>query len=159
MSNNIIKFFIVSCVFCGMTSASFAEELFSQQVNFQSTSKHAEDKKLPILVFFSASDCDDCDTVQEEFLQPMLKSGDYLDKIIVRVVITDNGDEIRDFNGELVSVEAFSDRYDLELTPTIILLDSQGKELSARLVGMGAVSFYGGYLDEAIDASLQLLRK
>ena len=45
------------------------------------------------------------------------------------------------------------------MTPTLLFVDSQGRELAERMVGVTTLEFYGGYLDQAIDASSDKLRE
>lgn len=126
--------------------------------DLQYDAAQAEAKKLPILVFYSASYCSYCSIVKEEFLKPMLKSGDYTDKVIIRVVEIDSSDEVRDLNGKLIDSEDYADKHNVSLTPTLTFINPNDKELAPRLVGVTTLDFYGGYLDDAIDASLVQLR-
>jgi len=126
---------------------------FPQPANFHLTSDDVRIKNLPIMVLFSSIHCDYCKFIKEEFLQPMLKSGDYVDKVIIKVVEDDEGDEVIDFNGKLIDSGDFSDRYEIIFTPTIIFINSEGKELAERIVGLGNVEYFGGFIDEAIEIS------
>lgn len=88
----------------------------------------------------------------------MLKSGDYADKVIMRVIEAD-GENIRDFNGSLITSEKLGNRYSLELTPTVVFLDAQGNLLTEVIGGMSSVDLYGGLLDEAIISSLASIQQ
>jgi thioredoxin-related protein len=119
----------------------------------------ANKKRLPILIMFSAQHCPFCVTVKEAFLKPMLRSGHYTDKVLIRKVELDGRKALRGFNGEKLSVRALASRYKVFVTPTLILVDAKGRELAERLVGIATVDYYGGYLDDAIDSALLGLRK
>lgn len=125
--------------------------------NLQTDGQTSQQKQLPIVVLFSASHCGYCSIIKEEFLKPMLISGDYTDKAMIRVIEIDSGDDMVDLNGRPISSEAFADRYDISLTPTLAFFDARGNELAPRMVGVTTVDYYGGYLDAAIDASRQRL--
>ena len=43
------------------------------------------------VVLFSASHCGYCTIIKEEFLKPMLLSGDYVDKVLIRKLVIDGG--------------------------------------------------------------------
>lgn len=159
MYKHLIHVVVMLSLTIVMQSQSFAEDIFLQPADFHATADQAAARQLPILVFFSSSDCENCEAVEQEFLRPMLKSGDYADKVIFRVVHTDSSDTVRDFNGGQIDSAAFAERFHLELTPTIVLLDAQGNDLQQRLMGMSVLAFYGGYLDEAINSALQQVRK
>lgn len=118
----------------------------------------ARERRLPILVMFSQRGCPYCTVVEEDFLEPMLRSGDYRDKIIMRRVMVDSFTPIRDFDGEEVDAGEFARRYQGYLTPTVVFLDAGGRELAPRVVGITTPDFYGGRLDEGIELSLSRLR-
>ena len=124
---------------------------FPQPANLYLTSEDARSQNIPIMLLFSSTYCDYCKFIKEEFLNPMIKSGDYTNKVIIRVVEDDEGDEVIDFNGELIDSGGFSDRYNIVFTPTIVFIDSDGVEVTERIVGLGNVEYFGGFLDEAID--------
>lgn len=105
---------------------------------------------LPIMLVFSAEECTYCELLEEEFLKPMLLSGDYGDQIIIRKLILDNGSYLRDFQGSQVDASDLSLRYRVPVTPTILFLDAQGNELVPRMVGINTIDFFGGYLDQSI---------
>ncbi|WP_126454993.1 thioredoxin family protein [Sulfuriflexus mobilis] len=154
---------LLTCVISGFLAVALntgrADEINpSQPADFQRLSHEAVDKKLPILVLFSSSDCDYCTVVIEEFINPILISGDYTDKVIIRVVDIDDGENVRDFTGRLVDSDTFATRYGIELTPTIVFLDARGHEISQRIMGLGTIDLYGGYLDAAIDDSLAIMQ-
>ncbi len=115
----------------------------------------ARRETLPILLMFSAEHCGFCRTVKEEFLQPMLISGLYEDKVIIRRLELDSFETLRDFDGSEIDPDALSERYGIHVTPTLVLLDHQGNDLGGRLVGISTPDFYGGYLDAAIDSALK----
>jgi len=127
-------------------------------VDLQADAKQAESRQLPVLIMFSASYCGYCSVVKEEFLKPMLLSGDYTDKVIIRVLEIDGDSDIRDFNGTDIDPEVFAERYNIYLTPTLVFVNPQGQELAQRMTGVMTVDFYGGYLDDAIDRSRAQIR-
>ena len=119
----------------------------------------ARQRQVPILIMFSMTHCPYCVVVREEFLKPMLRSGDYADKVIIREIHTDDYGTLRDFDGTPVTPDELAHRYRASLSPTVVFVDAEGRELARRLVGITTVDYYGGFLDEAIDTSLQRLRQ
>lgn len=118
----------------------------------------AHNRNLPLLIMFSMDGCAYCEMVREDFLEPMLKSGDYTDKVIMRIIKVDDFGEVRDFDGELRLASKIAGYYRASVTPTVIFVDYRGHELAPRLLGISTPAFYGGDLDNAIDLSLQRLR-
>ena len=115
--------------------------------------------RLPILLAFSAIECSYCDDLEEEFLEPMLLSGDYTDKVIIRKLILDNGSHVRDFSGRSVEAAELAHKYRVFVTPTILFVDADGSELAERMIGINTLEMFGGYLDGCIDTALLQLRE
>ena len=116
-------------------------------------------KSLPILLMFSATDCSYCELLENEILKPMLLSGDYVNKVIIRKVnIDEDSDMVRDFNGKKKVLSDIVLRYNIHVTPTMVFVDKNGKELTKRMIGINTVEYYGGDVDNAIDKSIKKLR-
>ena len=126
--------------------------------DLQSDGLLAQQQQLPILLTFTASYCDYCDLLEEEFLQPMLLSGEYEDKIIIRKLVLDNGSRLTDFSGHQVSAARLADSYRVTVTPTILFVDENGTELAQRMVGINTLEMFGGYLDECIETAWLMIR-
>ena len=129
-----------------------------EPTDLQAVAQEARQRQLPILIMFSSEGCPYCDVVREEFLKPMLRSGDYTDRVIMLEIHSDSYAPIRDFYGQMISADALAHRYRAGFAPTVVFLNHQGKELAERLIGITTRDFYGGFLDEAIEESLHRLR-
>jgi thioredoxin-related protein len=126
--------------------------------DLQADGQHALEARLPILLTFSAIACDYCRQLEDEFLRPMLISGEYTDRILIRRMLLDNGSRIIDFSGERIATTQLSDRYKVFVTPTILFTDGNGNELARRMVGINTPEMYGGYLDNCIATALYAIR-
>ncbi|MEJ2140890.1 MAG: thioredoxin fold domain-containing protein [Gammaproteobacteria bacterium] len=118
----------------------------------------ANKKDLPILVMFSQTGCAYCVVLEDQYLRPMLKSGDYRDKVIIRKVKIDGFDTLRNFDGSEIEASDFAGKYRAYVTPTMVFLDHNGNELTSRLMGVGTEGFFAAEIDQAIDTSLNRLR-
>lgn len=118
----------------------------------------ADKQRLPILIMFSAEYCEFCRVVENQFLKPMIYSGHYKDKVMFRIVKIDDASQITDFQGQQTYVDAFAKRHKVWLTPTLKLYDASGKQLVPDIIGVNTVELYGGYIDDAINKSLQMIR-
>ena len=114
--------------------------------------------RLPLMLVFSAEHCPYCVLMDEEFLKPMLISGEYSDKVVIRKVEVDYG-SLRDFEGRFTTGSELAERYGVTVTPTVLFLDTRGRELTKRKVGIGTIDFFGGELDQSIELALQKLRR
>jgi thioredoxin-related protein len=143
---------------CLATAVLRAEVAVPVARDLQADGRQAQQDQLPILLAFSANYCSYCDLLEEEFLQPMLLSGDYRDKIIIRKLVLDSGLRLADFSGQPVDATQLSDRYQVYVTPTMVFVDGNGVELAERMVGINTPEMFGGYLDECIDTALLMIR-
>ncbi|GMR01320.1 MAG: hypothetical protein BMS9Abin19_0691 [Gammaproteobacteria bacterium] len=110
-----------------------------------------------ILLEVSASDCDYCDLLEEEFIKPMLRSGDYTD-VLIRKIDMDSFHMIRDFSSETTSPDEFTRGLKIKLTPTLLFFDGHGNEISQRIVGINSLDLYGGYIDDALKTGLKKIK-
>lgn len=114
---------------------------------------------VPLLLEFAADSCEYCVLLEEEVIKPMLRNRDYDRRTLVRKVTLDGAARLRDFDGRKVSASAIAQRYGITVTPTLIFVGQRGEELAERMVGVTTLEFYGGYLDQALDAAGQALRE
>lgn len=124
-----------------------------------SLSKVAEARNLPILLMVSQDHCPYCELLKEEILNPMVISGDYINKAVMSVLTIDASKAIIDFNGKKIEPRDVSLRYNATITPTLLFLDYQGNEIQERMTGVNTVEMYGYYLDESIDEALEKLKQ
>ena len=126
--------------------------------DLQQDGELARKQDLPILLTFTSSICSYCYLLEEDFLQPMLLSGDYTDRVLIRKLVIDAGRSITDFNGEPSTGDKLSSRYRVFVTPTLLFVDGNGRELAERILGINTPELFGGYLDECIDTALERIR-
>ena len=134
-----------------------ADVMIEQPHDMHALGAIAAKRDLPVLLMFSADGCPYCERVEEDFLKPMLISGDYTNKVLIRMVKVDDAGDVTDFDGRRMSMDDFARRYQVRVTPTVVFLDAHGHQLAQRLIGISTPDFYGGDLDNAIDHSLALL--
>lgn len=132
---------------------SYASETSSviEESDFQQLSLEMKKKSVGLLLMFHAEHCHYCDLMDTEILSPMVKSGDYDNKVLIRKLQFDEARDIKDFSGKVMEPSDFGAYYNVMLTPTLIFLDSQGNEKAKKMVGINTVEFFGAYLDEEIE--------
>lgn len=120
--------------------------------------REARDKRLPILLMFAADHCPYCHLVEDDFLEPMLRSGEYEQKVLIRKIDLDNFEDIKDFDGSIISPDELASRFDIRVTPTLVFIDHQGRQLAGKMAGLTTPDYYGGYIDQAIDTAIERLK-
>ncbi|MGM0595331.1 MAG: thioredoxin family protein [Pseudomonadota bacterium] len=156
-----IKSTAFALTIASISAAFAADEVKVHEVkDFSRVGEVAAEKRVPIVLMFSAGHCTYCHRVENEFLRPMLMSGDYEDKALIRKVKIDQYSKtLRDFSGEKISPAEFAERYDIKVTPTVVFINGDGMELAKKRVGLTTPDFYGGYLDKSINQALDILRR
>jgi len=161
MTNLICQFRLVFCVALLLLSSSLLAEPQVQTVeDLRVLKQQAENKNLPILLMFAAEDCEYCDALRTNYLLPMIKSGDYKTSILIRQIYIEDYSYLRNAKGELISGDVLALKYNVDITPTVLFLNSNGHELAPRLIGIGNVYYFGGTLDKHISmAKAALIKK
>jgi len=140
-------------------AAAPAPVTLKQPQNLAQLGREAQRRHLPILLMFGLTECSYCHLVEEDFLKPMLRSGDYTDKVLIRRLDIDHrGAAITGFDGRATTLGALADRYGVTVTPTVVFLGPAGQTLAPTMVGVTTPDYYGGYLDQHIDAALAKMR-
>ena len=159
MKRPLYKPAVFGCaLLCLLAEALQADMRVPVADNLHQDGRQALVRQLPILLAFSADDCSYCKLLEEDFLQPMLLSGEYEDRIFIRKLIIDNGSDVTDFTGQQTAATRLSDRYRVFVTPTILFVDGNGRELAERMVGINTPELYGGYLDACVETALADIR-
>jgi thioredoxin-related protein len=140
-----------AAVLLALSTLACAAPCLEEANDLKALADDARAHKLAILIEFSVADCEYCEFVENDVLKPMLKSGDYRQKVLIRRLRFDTGASLKNFSGAQVKVREFAQRYGVRLAPTLVLLDAQGQPLSAPLVGVGSRDWYAMKLDAAIE--------
>lgn len=112
---------------------------------------------LPMLLVVTREDCGYCARLKRTVLVPMLLSGEYETRVIIRELNIDAQTPLVDFDGGSVTPLGLAGRYDALFTPTVLLVGPQGQELHDRLLGINNDEMYLFYLDKAIDLAAKRL--
>jgi len=131
--------------------------LIAPVASMQDIGKQAQSTGQPLLVFVSQTDCEYCKRLRKQVLFPMIHAGELTGKVILREVSLDSGFSLQGFDGVQIAGREFAARYNVFVTPTLLLLDGQGVSLADPLVGTPNLEFYAFYLDKKIEAAAEAL--
>jgi len=126
--------------------------------NLSQLSTQAKAEQKLIMLEISASYCSYCRKLEENIIKPMLRSGDYDANVLIRRFEIDGYAALKDFEGSPVTKGELAMRWGIQITPTIIFLNSQNQEVSDRIIGVNSLDYFGGYVDDAIDRGLAAIR-
>jgi len=119
-------------------------------VNWEDIVHLSRENNLPVVILVDQWDCPYCDIVEQEFLEPMLRGGQFDQLALIRKISIDQGEMITDQEGKSISAREFARRYADSFTPTILFLDCDAQPIGENIVGVNSTDFYGYYLDKAI---------
>ncbi len=111
-----------------------------------------------VLLVFVGAHCSYCETALNEFLIPMSGNADYLSKVVMRRVESSGFRDLKDFQGRKMSHRKFAGDIGARLTPTVMIFDGEGHQLTKPVVGITTLDYYGFYLDQAIDQGVAKIR-
>ena len=124
--------------------------LVQPATDLQSTARAAQQAQIPILLYVSRSDCTFCRRFEVQVFNPLIRSGAIAERIIVRELVWDLPDPVRDFSGRSVAPESIAEAYNAKLTPTLLFLDAEGVEIAPRITGYRESDYFSYYLEAAV---------
>lgn len=110
---------------------------------------------VPVLVEFSTPWCRYCDALEQQVLQPLILNGKYNKRIIIRKLEVNTYSEITGFDGKQYSSDQISRMYKVDLYPTLLFFNADGREISRRIVGITVLDYIADDLEKAIEAAVQ----
>jgi thioredoxin-related protein len=126
--------------------------------NLQSDGRASATRQLVILLAVTREGCPYCMRLKHEILAPMIKSGEYEEKVLIREMMIEPESDMIDFTGRAVSSGDVAEHYSIEITPTVLLLDHSGRQLHPLMPGINTAEMYGFYLDRAIEQAQTVLK-
>ncbi len=127
--------------------------------NLAADARLARSGEMPILLLVSQDDCPFCTQIKREILHPMIISGEYKGRLLMREIFIDFGSRVINFTGNERNSSQFTGSYGVYLTPTLLFLGPDGKELAERIVGIQTPEMFFYYVDNAIQEAITALRK
>lgn len=112
-----------------------------------------KERQIPMLLFFHATYCSYCQTVDEEFLQTMAEDEAYQDRLIIRRVEIDSpSPEIR-WQGVSYTPVEFARLQGVQLVPQVMFFGPDGQQVVDELKGVTVPDFYPQYLEQRLEAA------
>lgn len=122
--------------------------------NLHADAQLARRKGKPVLIIFTSPSCVYCERVIHYYLIPMQRNPDYAGKVLIRQVDMTSPRALADFRGKATTEKQYAARLKINFAPTIVVFTPDGKPAGKPLVGLGPKDYYGGYMDQAINAGL-----
>ncbi|HJV83770.1 thioredoxin [Noviherbaspirillum sp.] len=111
----------------------------------------------PVVILFSLPGCSFCNVVRHNYLAPLLRDLPEQQRPVIREVQVNGHGTLIGFHQERISQRALASSYGIRFAPTVLMLDADGRLLTAPIVGGDTVGLYGGYLDNAFAEAARKL--
>jgi len=173
-------------LFCFVCNAGLAENgvqvrpaVILEASNLERDAELSRHQSIPILLYFSDHHCGYCRKLENEILLPLLRSGEYDDRVLLRKIPWLSQRAVRSFDaskGESLDYQfrgpqyrehqfreyQFQDiatQYQIQVTPTLVFVDYRGRELGRRILGYSGADFFWFYLDRSINEALTAIEQ
>jgi thioredoxin-related protein len=116
----------------------------------------AAHERKPLLLYFDREECPYCERALREYLVPLSRD-EWKARALFRQIEIDRELPATDFDGRATTHRALARSYAVRLSPTVIVVDANGRPLADPIVGL-MPDFYAGLLDQALDKASAALR-
>lgn len=118
------------------------------------SAQQAQSRGEPLVLLVSLPGCPYCELVRRNYLKPMREQ----DKLpALQIDINDRKSPLTGFNGQATTAHALSRQWNVKVTPTVLFLDANGREVAERIEGVAVVDFFGSYLEERLKTARQAI--
>lgn len=145
-----VLYFLLLLMACNVSANNELQTISDLRVLKQQTNA----SNLPVLIMFTAEDCDYCDAIRDNYLLPMIKSGDYSSSLLFRQLYIEDFNYIHNEKGELVGGDSIAFKYNVDVTPTLLFIDANWRELTERIVGIGTPDYFDELLNTHITQAV-----
>jgi len=147
--------FIVFCLTISLSVYSDGYERLLHLKDFKSLGQRACEENKVMVVMVSRESCPYCVKLKKLIFVPEVKNGELNNQWLLRELLIDGGETHVGFDGKEVESVEYARSINATLTPTVLFLDKDGKEIGKRIIGTGgAIDFYDFYLKRSINEAL-----
>lgn len=152
--------FVIPMLFVVAFSANVqaVDPLVKPTTNLLDLGEDANSKGIPIVLVYTAEDCEHCERLDEDVLRPLAMSGEMKNSVIIRKIMVDSTESIVDFNGQKQSAGHYSMMHHVGVTPTMQFVDGDGHELVPKIVGYQVPDMFFAYFEQAVAVSQQIIK-
>lgn len=135
------------------------EHILPAATNLQVDGAKAKAAKKPILLFFNLGGCHYCRFSLRTTVVPMFRDPKWRDAIEFRQITVDDGKSLVDFDGARINNDRFAKVRRGDFTPTVMMVDGDGKQLGEAIVGIANADYYNYNVESLVQAAIDEARK
>jgi thioredoxin-related protein len=134
------------------------ERILPVATNLKTDGEKANVAKKPILLFFNLGGCHYCRYSLRTTIIPMFRDAAWRNAMEFRQITVDDDTSLIDFDGKKVTTIAFAKARKGEFTPTIMVVDGDGKSLGDPVIGIANQDFYSVYVEALAKKGVETMR-
>jgi thioredoxin-related protein len=134
------------------------ERILPVTIDLRNDGEKARVANKPILLFFNLSGCHFCRFSLRTAVVPMFRDQKFRDAMEFRQITIDDGKNLIDFDGKKISTHQFAEKRKATFTPTVMMVNGDGKQIGESIVGIASIDFYSGYVEELAKSAIEKLR-
>jgi thioredoxin-related protein len=135
------------------------ERILPVATNLQADGAKAKAAKKPILLFFNLEGCHFCRFSLRTTIVPLYRDKGWRDALEFRQITIDDGKSLIAFDGKKMSNGDFAKERKGNFTPTVMMVDGDGKLLGDPIVGIANFDYYSYNVDTLIKTAIEEAKK
>jgi thioredoxin-related protein len=153
----MIKQYLIALLLILLSLAAAAADRSASAIDWSDVGQTAREHHSPILVLFSAESCSYCIRLKKEIITPLSEEESADHHLLIQEFDINAGGKVIDFDGDPIRSRKFKKRYGIFATPTLLILDSEGRLLTEPIVGYNSASEYKELLNASLVTSYREL--
>ena len=106
--------------------------------------------RMPMVVLYSQASCSYCEEART-YLVPMANDPANAQRTLFRQIDIDSDAAVTEFAGQPTTHRRLAKQLGAKFTPTVTVVDADGRPLGEAIIGMRLADFYAQYVDNAIE--------
>lgn len=151
MKLNLIGLVTFSLMACDPSAKADSSPL-KELDNLETLAQTARKTDLPIMLTVGAQWCEFCHILRDEVLEPMALGGEYEGKYMyMRYLSIDDRHDIPGIDGKPMNKNKWAYQYNADLTPTVLFIDGNGKEVADKIVGISNIELFSALIHSRLN--------
>jgi thioredoxin-related protein len=142
---------LASAAVPAVSQAQAKETFLPTPASLREAALAAQSQGEPLVLLVSLPGCVWCELLRRNYLAPMRQEGVHA----FQITVNDSKQAIENFQGQATNGAAMANAYAVKLTPTVMFLDADGKEIAKRIVGVASVDLIGALIDARLATARQ----
>ncbi|WP_019556991.1 thioredoxin fold domain-containing protein [Thiomicrorhabdus arctica] len=156
--NRQLNTLLISTILAFTTLQAHASEYLPLAVDLQKTAVVAENNKVPIVIFATATWCNYCKKLEENILEPLFVTTDLEKYGAFKQLLLDKAHwMMKDFAGNDVEMKTYGPSLGVKVAPTTLFFNSKGEQIADPIIGLTLEEFYPGNLERSLNQALKAL--